>query len=187
MLEFISGADIYLKTFWYIAIPVSTIFIVQTILTFAGIGEVEVDGDTEMSHVGGTFELFTLRNIINFLLGFSWAGIGFYNSIENKILLIIASLLVGVIFVAIFFYLIQQMKRLEEDNTFDINQIMGLEASVYLRIPKQNEGSGKIHVSHQGSMHELEAISSDGMIPTGETVLITNIGIDQIITVQRIG
>jgi hypothetical protein len=35
------------------------------------------------------FEIFTLRNLINFLLGFSWTGISFYDAIENKMLLIV--------------------------------------------------------------------------------------------------
>ena len=41
--------------------------------------------------------------LINFLLGFSWTGISFYQSIENKTILIGISVLVGILFVGVSF------------------------------------------------------------------------------------
>ena len=186
MPDFLSHADIYLTTFWYIAIPVSLIFIVQTILTFAGVSH-DSDIDTEVPHDSDSpMELFTLRNMINFLLGFSWGGICFYSSIDNKFLLVVAAVIVGIIFVALFFYILQQVKKLEEDNTFDINQIKGLVADVYLRIPENQQGKGKILVSHGGSMHELEAVTLDTLIQTGEKVVVLDIFEENIVLVGRI-
>ncbi|MBC7884588.1 MAG: serine protease [Saprospiraceae bacterium] len=186
MPDFLSNADIYLTTFWYVAIPVSLIFIVQTVLTFAGVSH-DSDIDTEVSHdIAGPMELFTLRNMINFLLGFSWGGICFYNSIEHKFLLVLVAIITGVIFVALFFYIIQQVKKLEEDHTFDIHQIKGLVADVYLRIPENQQGKGKIQVSLHGSMHELEAVTLDTLIQTGEKVVVLDIFEENIVLVGRI-
>jgi hypothetical protein len=85
---------ILLKAFWYIALPVN-IFWTQTIMTFLGLSDGETDMDSDTGDVELPFEIFTLRNLINFLLGFSWTGISFYNSIENKTVLIIISVIVG--------------------------------------------------------------------------------------------
>jgi len=83
MMEFLADADIYLKTFWYIALPVSLFFLIQTIMTVVGAGHGDTDVDTHS--FDSPMELFTLRNMVNFLLGFSWGGISFYSTISNKL------------------------------------------------------------------------------------------------------
>jgi hypothetical protein len=65
------------------------------------------DGETDMnSDAGDTdmpFEIFTLRNLINFYLDL--AGQEFpFDAIENKMLLIVVATIVGLLFVGIFFY-----------------------------------------------------------------------------------
>ena len=82
-MDFLENYDSLLKAFWYIAIPVSIFFGLQTITTFIGLSGGETDVDVEISSDGNDagdlpFEIFTLRNLINFLLGFSWTGISFY-------------------------------------------------------------------------------------------------------------
>ncbi|MFN7273652.1 MAG: serine protease, partial [Bacteroidota bacterium] len=86
-MEILENLDPLLKTFWYIAIPTSIIFILQTVMTFVGADAtdgLEADFDGDLSGGDAPFQLFSLRNLINFLLGFSWSGISLYNSISNK-------------------------------------------------------------------------------------------------------
>lgn len=165
-MTFLENYDTLLKAFWYIALPVSIFFLLQTILTFIGIGG--ADADTDFDHdvhghdSGDTpFELFTLRNLINFLLGFSWTGIAFYNRFENKTILIAIATLVGIAFVALFFYLIKQILKLSEDNSFQLTDTIGKTAEVYLAIPESKSGKGKIQISIKGSVHELEAMTTN--------------------------
>ena len=107
-MNFLENYEPLLKAFWYIALPVSIFFGLQTIATFIGLGDSETDADSDSGDSGDMpFELFTLRNLINFLLGFSWTGISFYNKFENKTTLIVISVLVGLAFVAVFFILIK--------------------------------------------------------------------------------
>ncbi|MBK9566518.1 MAG: NfeD family protein [Saprospiraceae bacterium] len=188
MFDFLSDADIYLKTFWYVAMPVSLIFILQSAMTFIGIGDMDTDHDTggDFGHADSPMELFTLRNMINFLLGFSWGGISFFNTIDNKFLLVTASVGVGVIFVALFFYLIQQFRKLEEDNTFTSQAVINQEAEVYLRIPAAGEGNGKIQVSYNGAVHELVAIAESDPIATGDKVLIIDVLPEEIVLVRKV-
>jgi hypothetical protein len=46
-------------------------------MTFLGLSDGETDMDSDTGDVELPFEIFTLRNLINFLLGFSWTGISF--------------------------------------------------------------------------------------------------------------
>ncbi|MEQ3662031.1 MAG: serine protease, partial [Flavobacterium sp.] len=66
-------------------------------MTFIGLSGGETDADMDADDSGDMpFEIFTLRNLINFLLGFSWTGISLYNKFENKTILIVIAVLVGI-------------------------------------------------------------------------------------------
>ena len=119
------------------------LFLLQTISTFIGFSGSETDADTDGGDGDMPFEIFTLRNLINFLLGFSWTGISLYDSIENKTILIGISLLVGILFVGVFFLIIKQIVKLSEDNSFKIENTINKTGEVYLTIPESKSGKGK--------------------------------------------
>ncbi|MFB0910091.1 MAG: NfeD family protein [Flavobacterium sp.] len=172
-MNFLENYDPLLKAFWYIALPVSLFFGLQTIMTFLGLSDGETDMDSDTGDVELPFEIFTLRNLINFLLGFSWTGISFYNSIENKTVLIIISVIVGLLFVAIFFFLIKQILKLSENNSFKIESTLHKTAQVYLTIPEAKSGKGKVLISVNGAIHELDAMTlSTEKLPSNATVKV---------------
>lgn len=187
MFEFLNHADVYLQTFWYIAIPVSIVFIFQAIMTFAGLGiDLDIGDDLHLEDPSGVMGYFTIRNGINFLLGFSWAGIIFHPTIANKFFLILAAIAVGIVFFALYFYLAEQVKKFEEDNTFNPMDLIGKEAKVYLKIPAKGLGYGKIIVSHNGATHELDAYSDNEEWPTGSTIFIKELNAENQIIISAL-
>ena len=79
MTEWWTSLDLFMKILWSIAIATSLIFIIETILTFIGIDH-EIDADFDTSMDGGfesepSMNLYTFRNLVNFLLGMSWTAI----------------------------------------------------------------------------------------------------------------
>jgi hypothetical protein len=188
-MEIIENLEPLLKTFWFVAIPSSIIFIIQTIMTFVGLDSsdgMEADFDGDLSGADAPFQLFSLRNLINFLLGFSWTGISFYTTILNKPLLISLSLAVGVLFVYLFFIIIRQMQKLAEDNSFKIVNTLHKTAEVYLTIPENKTGKGKIMISINGAFHELAAMTENEKIQTGSVVKVVKIENDNILIVETI-
>lgn len=175
-MEFLENYEPLLKAFWYIALPVSLFFGLQTIMTFVGLSGGETDMDSDSGDADMPFEIFTLRNLINFLLGFSWTGISFYDSIESKNILIVVAVLVGLSFVAIFFFIIKQVLKLSEDNSFKIENALHKTAEVYLTIPEAKSGKGKVQISINGAFHELDAITlSNEKIPSSAAVKVVAI------------
>lgn len=190
MLEFLELLDPLTRTFWYIAIPTSIIFIIQTILTFVGVDatdgtEVDFDGDFD-SATDHPFQLFSLRNLINFLLGFSWSGISFSGIIASKGVLIAVAFVIGILFVYVFFLVIQQILKLSEDNTFNIKKTVGLTAEVYLTIPSENSGKGKILLSVNGAVHEMNAITPNEALPVGNIVKVTGVASNELLIVEKL-
>ncbi len=188
-MEILENLEPLLKTFWFVAIPASLIFIIQTIMTFVGADAsdgLEADFDSDLGGGDTPFQLFSLRNLINFLLGFSWTGISFYTTISNKPILIILSLMAGILFVYLFFIIIRQVQKLAEDNSFKIVNTLNKTAEVYLTIPENKKGKGKIMISVNGAFHELEAMTENERIPSGSVVKVVRIENNNILIVETI-
>lgn len=188
-MEFLESLDPQLRLFWYIAIPVSLIFVIQTILTFVGAGGgdgIEADFDGDLDGAEAPFQMFSFRNLINFLLGFSWTGISFYKLIPNLTILILISLAVGFAFVYFFFIIIKQIQKLGEDNTFRLEKTLGKIADVYLAIPGRMQGKGKVMVSLNGSVRELDAMTEQDKIETNATVKIKRVESGNILIVEKL-
>ena len=188
-MEFFENLEPLLRGFWFIAIPASLIFIVQAIMTFLGSDAsdgVDADFDGDFEGHSAPFQLFSLRNMINFLLGFSWTGISFYESISSHFILITLATVVGLVFVYMFFVIIQQIKKLAEDNTFKLSDTIYKTADVYLTIPGNRSGKGKILVTIKGSTRELDAITPFDQIDNGSLVKIIDIESDNLLIVEPI-
>jgi hypothetical protein len=177
-MEFFEGLEPLLKAFWYVALPATVIFAIQSILTFMGADASDgtsADFDGDFDGGDAPFQLFSLRNLINFLLGFSWTGIAFYTSVESQAVLLILAFLVGALFVYLFFVIIRQVQKLAEDNSFRIENTVNKTADVYLTIPGKKQGKGKIMISVNGAFHELEAMTEHDTIASGAVVKVTRI------------
>jgi membrane protein implicated in regulation of membrane protease activity len=188
-MEILENLDPLLKTFWFVAIPTSIIFLIQAIMTFIGVDSsdgLEADFDGNLSEVDAPFQLFSLRNLINFLLGFSWTGISFYTTISNPILLVALSVFVGVLFIYLFFMAMKQIQKLAENNSFNILNALNKTAEVYLTIPENKKGKGKIMISVNGTFHELEAMTEKEKIQSGSVVKVVKIENNNILIVETI-
>lgn len=180
MAEFFTSMESSERFYWYLALIASFIFVIQTILTFIGADTntgVDADFDGNLDVGAYPFQLFSLRNLINFLLGFGWGGISLYHVIGSGILLAIAAGLIGLIFIAMFFFIMRSLMKLAEDNTFSLESAIGKSGDVYLTIPPLRSGKGKIFISVQGSTKELDAIT-DSETALHNGMLVKVIGLE---------
>lgn len=188
-MDYFNTLEPLLRAFWFIALPVSLIFVIQTVMTFLGLDSadgIDADFDGNLDHADAPFQLFSFRNLINFLLGLSWTGISFYQIINNKPFLILLSISMGICFVLLFFVIIKQIQKLAENNTFKIENALNKSGSVYLRIPAQRTGNGKIQVSINGSIKELDAITNQDTIESGASIRIIKIENQNLVLVEKI-
>lgn len=198
-----NGLDSTMHFYWGIALFASTIFLIQLVMTFIGIGDADAgDGDLDFGgggdadfggdtdgdtlDTGGTLQLFSVRNIINFLLGLGWGGVCFSPSIGNHVLLALAALATGCAFVALFLFVYRQMRHLEHNGAFRIADCVGQVADVYLRIPATRQGVGKVQYSFQGSVQELPAITDGELIPSGAKVRVLEVIGGHTLLVERV-
>jgi membrane protein implicated in regulation of membrane protease activity len=191
MMDFMNSLEPLQKFFWIVACCASLVFIIQTIMTFIGLGtdtDVDagpMDGAVDSVEDGELSGVFSFRNLINFLLGYGWAGVLFFDSIEKRWLLQILAIAVGCVFVLAFVFMFRQIMKLSHDGSFRMDEAVGLSADVYLRIPAARSGRGKVQVSVKGSVHEIDAVTdSADEIPTGGHVKILEVLGDDLLLVK---
>ena len=190
-MNFFDSLEPMQRFFWIIAICASLVFIIQTIMTFVGLGtdaDVDagpMDGSVDSVEDGSLSGVFSFRNLINFLLGYGWAGVLLFDSIEKGLLLQLVAIAVGLLFVMAFVLMFRQVMKLSHDGSFKMNEAVGLKADVYLRIPAARSGRGKVQVSVKGSVHEIDAVTDRAEeIPTGGQVEILEVLGDDLLLVK---
>ena len=67
------------------------------------------------------------------------------------------------------------MLRLEDDGSVSIHGAVGTTGTVYLTIPGQRRGAGKVHLTLQNRTVEYQAVTSDRALPTGASVLVVDV------------
>ena len=184
--EWFNQLDPILRMYWGIAIFASIVVIIQMTMSFAGTGDVDTgdadvdfdadtDADADSLDNAGAMHLLSIRNVFYFLLGFGWGGISLWNTIPNPIVLGLVAVLVGCLFVGIFLFLFRQMMKLQSNGAFDINESVGRVCDVYLRIPANNKGLGKVQISFNGSVQELDARTAGDQISSGAKVRVLRV------------
>ena len=179
--------DAWMQVFWGCAVVGSLIFVVQMVLTLMGMDSSDMDVDfdgADTMDLGGGISLFSIKNFVNFIVGFGWAGVCFGNAIENKWLLTLVATAVGVAFVLMFFFIKKQTKKLEHNGAFKIEDCVGKTVDVYLRIPAGKSGKGKVQVSLNGSVQELSAMTDGESIASGQKVAVTGVIDDSTLLVR---
>lgn len=138
----------------------------------------------DMSHLQDfdTLRLFTLQGLVGFFTVFSWSSIAGISQGVNHWTAMLMGFILGVILMYIVAVIIKYSKHLAEDGTFKIKNTLGQSATVYLPIPADRQGQGKINVMVHNRFLELSAMTNEHRtIKTGESVRIIDIVNDSVV------
>lgn len=179
MIDWFTGQTLMMQIFWGCAIVGSAIFAVQLVLMLIGIdsdvADLDLDADGGTLDLGGGLSMFSIKALINFIVGFGWGGVCLAGAIENKFALSLAAVVVGIFFAWMYLFLYKKLRSLESNGAFKISDCEGKIADVYLRIPANRSGQGKIQISVNGSIHELDAVTDGDMLPSGTKVTVVEV------------
>lgn len=190
LILFYKELPFMMQIFWGCAIVSSVFMLVQLVLSLIGMGDFEFDADAAAADgldASGGVDLFTVKNITNFFVGFGWAGISLRDVIETDWILLAVSVGFGILFVVIFILLFRQLMKLENNSAVGVEETVGKNADVYLRIPAGRGGKGKVQLSIKGAVKEYNAVTDDAEnIPSGTIVRITEIIGKDCVLVERL-
>ena len=183
------------QIFWSIAVVSSVLFVIQFVFSIIGV-DMDADADFEVGGVDtvdadysldADFSVFSMRSIISFFTFFGWTGVLTLNAGGSTMTALIASTIAGTSAMLLVAYLMWQFAKLSQDGTADINTTLFKTGEVYLTIPANNGGKGKVHITVQGALKELDAITEGAVsIPTGSFIRVIEIMKDNILVVEPI-
>lgn len=196
------------QIFALIAIPTTGVLLIQTILMLIGIGmdsgadfdgDIDADIDSSDGLFGNgeidsdidptgldSFRVFTVRGIIAFLVVFGWTGFMLDRAELSLGLIIPIAAIAGFIMMYILAILMKSIMKLRNDGNLDNRNALGTSGRVYLTIPAERSGEGKVNVLLQGSYVEREAVTDESeAIPTGAEIVVVGISGQTTLVVKR--
>ena len=200
MFEWWNSLSIATQIFYCIAIPASLVLLIQTILTFVGIGDnsdIDTDGvedfaseaDTPDGVYGdGDFDdvadaegmdglrIFTIRGIVAFLVVFGWVGVAMDASGVSLFITLPVAFVCGLAMMLSLAFIFRAIMKLRSDGNTDNRNAVGTAGKVQLTIPPARTGEGKVHVMLQGAYVERNAVTDDDVaIPTGAEIIVVGV------------
>ncbi len=182
------------QIFWCIAIVFSILFLIQFVLSLIGL---DFDGDSEVGFemetnsdaepdfsLDPSFALLSVRSIIAFFTFFGWTGVLILRNGANPLFALGVAGVVGLIAMFIVAYMIYIFSKLTEEGNIDINNAVFKTGDVYLSIPANKNGYGKIHLNIDGYLRELDAVTDGDAIPTGAKVRVIEVLDSNILLVE---
>ena len=125
-----------------------------------------------------------VRSIIAFFTFFGWTGVFVLNAGGSVLAAVGIASLSGFIAMFVVAYMLFLFSKLGEDGTVDLNEAIYNTGEVYLSIPANKNGTGKIHLKVKGSLRELDAVSDGDAIPTGVPIRVVEILNENIVLVE---
>jgi hypothetical protein len=181
----LSGAH---QVFWVIALVFSVLFLIQFVLSLIGLDfDSDADADAKTDHgMDANFTIFSVRSIIAFFTFFGWGGVLALNAGGNTIAAVAVAGISGFAAMVVVGYMMFWFSKLNQEGNIDLNNAIYQTGKVYLPIPANGRGQGKVHISIGGSLKEIDAITEGKNLPTGSTVRVIEVINDNVFVVEKV-
>lgn len=191
MITWWTSLSTAMQVLWAITLSASLIFVIQTVMTFLGLGDHDADFDLDTSD--GSFDadpsmnLLTFRNLVNFCLGFGWTAVLMHEKIQSNALLIIVSVIVGILLVTVVMWIFKWLSGMQQTGNIDVHKsAVGCEGKVYLTIPGERKGEGKVQITINNAVREYDAVTDGETIQTGKAIKVTEVINDYTLLVEEL-
>jgi hypothetical protein len=163
------------------AIVGGSVITLQTLLLLFGFGGMDdfdglADGDMELDGTESAFGFLSVRAVSAFLCFFGLAGWGATSAGWELGPTLGVAIISGFGIMLVVVFILGLQKKLYSDGNLHPEKIVGNTAKVYLVIPANGKGKGKITVSIQERSEEYDASTASDChqaIPTGAEVRIS--------------
>ena len=201
MIEWWNSLEPAMKVLWAVTLSASLVFVIQTVMTFLGAagdsdfdintdvdasapgdladGSVDVGGgpdSSETGHLGSGMNLLTFRNFVNFLIGFGWTAILLKDSVPSTGLRMLIAIAVGIVLVVLVMLLFKWLTDMQESGNINVyKSAVGCEGTVYLTIPGERAGEGKIQITINNAVREYAAVTDGPTLKTGLRIRVVEV------------
>ncbi len=156
------------------------ILLVQLLLGVLGIVHDGLDAhhDGDAGHGEGASEGLNLLSVRALSAGFGFFGVGGLAGLATGFGLLAAlpiGIALGLAAMIGTALVTRWMLTLEDDGSVSIHGAVGTTGTVYLAIPGERQGTGKVLLTLQNRTVEYQAVTSRGALPTGASILVVDV------------
>lgn len=179
-MNWFKGLSVLEQVYFWLAVVATLFLIVQIILMCCSSfgDDIDVDGDGLLDGDGDSgVSIFTVKSITAFFAVGGWAGLLTCAITSDKLqwLSIFVALIAGGAAMAVVVLTIRAMLKLQCNGAVQTEKLVGQRATVYVSVPPQRSGRGKITLNAQGRFMELDAVTdSDERLAVDEIVEIVS-------------
>ena len=180
------------KIYWAVAVLSTIAFIVIFGLSLIG-GDTDSDADTDTDggHGEGNADIgsyvLSLKSIIGFFVAASWIGI---ITITNGLPLwitILSSIAAGVIMTTIIVAMLTFFARMQYSGTLSTNDTVGATGEVYLSIPPNKSGKGKVQIHVQSAIRTYDAVTdSEKELKQHDKIVVKSVEKEDVLLVDTL-
>lgn len=181
------------QIFALIAIPSTLIMLIQAILLIVGVGggediDLDGDGDPDVEIDGDSgFALFSVRGVVSALAVMGWVAVALIDDM-NDVLAIIIAVVAGLLTLIGTALLMRTFSRLQYSGNVDVENAVGKVGQVYIPIPAEAHGTGKVTITLQEQYVELDALTNaKEKLTTGTYVRVVAVDEARTLVVEPIG
>ncbi|MBC7789891.1 MAG: hypothetical protein H7Z74_08085 [Anaerolineae bacterium] len=161
------------------------VLVIQFALTLFGVhhgGDLPHDAhDVGVSHAHEGLNLFSVRAISAGVAFFGLTGLGALRLGWSTLVSLLAAVAAGGAAMLLVALALRSMLRLESDGSIRMENALGVEAQVYVPIPGERAGAGKVTLTIQGRTVECQAVTRGEALTTGTAVLVVDVlGADKV-------
>jgi membrane protein implicated in regulation of membrane protease activity len=181
--------------FTFCAILGGTIMILQLAFSLLGFGlddagdavdfspdvlDTDIDdaADALTGHDSAHFEIFRILSFKTLLAGVTFFGLsglaGLAAGLHPALATVIA-LVVGFLAIYAVYWIYKKISSIRSDGTVTAKSLVGTHGKVYIRIPANHSGAGKIQINQQDRTMEYEAFTTGKMLPSGTEIVVTRV------------
>ena len=197
MIEWWNSLEPAMKVLWAVTLSASLVFVIQTVMTFLGAAgdtdfdinsgfDTDVPGDVSdgsadvgshgADHPSTGMNLLTFRNFINFLIGFGWTAILLRDSVPATGLRLLIAIVVGVLLVVLVMLLFKWLTNMQESGNIDVyKSAVDSQGTVYLTIPGERGGEGKVQITIKNAIREYAAMTDGPTLKTGTRIRVVEV------------
>jgi hypothetical protein len=188
MEQWFAALTSFEKVYWIVAIISSIILLILMVMTFLG-GDVEdMSGDIDADIDGDTgidFQFLSFKNLMGFFTIFGWVGIACLDSGYSKAMTIVISVICGLLMMLAMASLFYYLSKLQSSGTLKLKNALNQIGEVYLTIGANRSTIGKVSISVQGTLRELDALTEeDKDLHQGDVVKVREVTENGILIVQ---
>ncbi len=177
-------------TFLYVLCTLfgGTVLLLQLFMTLVGFGGDHDSGGGDIDIADGSgpdgighsdtvdlFKVISFRTVVAGLTFFGLGGLGGITGGFPKPISVVFAAVAGFAAIFIVYYLYKSIAKLKSDGSVSVKSLVGAKGTVYLRIPAEQSGIGKVLVSQQDRTMEYEAITLGDELKNGTPITVVRV------------